>query len=227
MLPIGLSYVTRDWRSRRVETFDHDAVLKRLVCKGFNCSVTYFILKEVLLLVILNRDTSYLGTPIVVEVGQLNTGTRSCNFERLLFCRSIIGILICNLLLFSFVEKCKVVLILFSCLCNLGGFVSFFPLSLPRTRWRVVGIFRAHLFNIFGWNLHKPFGSSSLAKYLPTMLFLRRLNEARLLAKELVTLVTDYIFYNHWPRPSVLNSEHGVRGVVCARTGRVLVALRA
>jgi hypothetical protein len=75
--------------------------------------------------------------------------------------------------------------------------------------------------------LHEPFGSSSLAKYLPTMLFLRRLNEARLLAKELVSLVTDYIFYDHWPRPSVLNSEHGMRGMVCARTGRVLVALRA
>jgi hypothetical protein len=58
MLPIGLGYVTRDGRSRRVETFDYDAVLKRLVCEGFDCSVTYFVLKEVLLLVILDSNTS-------------------------------------------------------------------------------------------------------------------------------------------------------------------------
>lgn len=59
------------------------------------------------------------------------------------------------------------------------------------------------------------------------MLFLGRLNEISLLAKKLISLITDYIFYNHGSGSSVFNPKHGVRCVICPRARGILVALVA
>ena len=59
------------------------------------------------------------------------------------------------------------------------------------------------------------------------MLFLGRLNKIGLLAKKLISLITDYIFYNHWSGSSVFNPEHRVRCVIGPRARGVLVALVA
>lgn len=185
--------------------------------------MSYLILHKVLFLVVLYWYATCQRGSVIVKVCQLDTRSRSGNLKRF-----FIWLLLAHFRLFaSLIEKSKVILVLLFGSCIFCLSICLFPLLWNGPWRRRIIPFCLCLIYILYWYLRQSTDNSTLTQDLTSVLLLGRLNEVSLLAKELISLVTDAVFNNHRPRSSILHSKHWIWSVIRSRCRWVLITLRA
>jgi hypothetical protein len=185
--------------------------------------VTDLILHKVLFLVILHWYAACHRGSIIVKICQLDTWSRSGNLKWLF----LLLLLLASFRLFaSLVEKSEIVLVFLFSSCIFRLSICLFPLLWYSSWRRRIITFSLCLFYKFYWNLRQSANNTSLTQYLTSVLFLWRLDEVCLLAKKLISLVSDAVFNNHRSCSSVFNSKHRIRSVIRSWCRWLLITLR-
>jgi len=132
-------------RAGRLVVLNWHTFVKWLLRWLLYCPMSNLILQVLLFLEVSHRDFRCI---FIATVILLNTWLGSSNLKRLFFFQNYLFFWFLCLLFYSFVEKCKVVLVFWFSFRIIGRLVGVFPLFYPSIRWNAITLVGVSFFHI-------------------------------------------------------------------------------